>query len=373
MTDRTLIDDLEAILHIPLVPDQVRRIGFQHPDFRMFSYILRDILRNLALPEKRRSMIRPTLLRPDLQWMFTVPTNSYEHLQDVNRSNLSAVIKRSLLYSDSVALDLTPIIRPLQMIARPFWPNDGLDLTETQWLRAIEIKLIEIAEMADLVRHRLIIPFAGDLVSKQGPIGSQIDPMFRNKNEAAIYVDRLKAEVKSFSCEDVRRPFYSAFVMEVPSINPNAVDWNDILSLRRDEEVFQEWRDLVHGILEELYKRRDDFTDIDAEFKTVAADRFRAWSERLSVQRMRRSALDAFFEGGKEVGFEWLGGALARAAVLAWMGAPATAVAAAAAVDAVAHAGRPLLSMLSEVWRATSLHEERVSLEHHILALPIGT
>ena len=301
----------------------------------------------------------------------------FEHAQNVSRSYLSAVVKRSLLYSDSVALDLTPIIRPLQMIEhQSFDPDPSPDLTDAQWLRTIEIKLTEIAEMADLVRHGLIIPFAGDLVSKQRPIGGLVDPMFRNKNEAAIYVEGLKSEVsRLFSSEDVRRPFYSAFLMEVPSINPNAINWNDILSLRRDEEIFQEWRNLVHGILDELYSRRDDFTDIDAEFKAVANDQFRAWSERLSVQRMRRSALNAFFESGKKVGIGWLGGALATAAAIAAFtgSSAATPLAGAAAVSGMGNAGPALLSMFSEVWRAKSLREERVSLEHHILALPIGT
>jgi hypothetical protein len=51
--------------------------------------------------------------------------------------------------------------------------------------------------------------------------------------------------------------------------------------------------------------------------------------------------------------------------------AATTGLALAAVAEVVHHAGQPTLSMLSEVWRAISNREERISLEHHLFALSL--
>jgi hypothetical protein len=159
---------------------------------------------------------------------------------------------------------------------------------------------------------------------------------------------------------------------QLPCVNPNHVSWNDILSLRRDEDIFQEWRNLVHSILDELYNRKEDFTDIEREFEEVSRERFREWSIKLEVERMRRSAFNAFFEGARQVSIQLIGAGLAVAAVdAAISGNSKTAVALAggAVVAGLQNTGPEIIKALGEVWRAMSSHEERRSLEHHILAL----
>lgn len=132
---------------------------------------------------------------------------------------------------------------------------------------------------------------------------------------------------------------------------------------------------MTRQILDELYRRRDDFDDLKTEFGNVAKEKYRAWSEKLSVQRMRRRPLDAFLEGGKEVILGWMGGALGAVAVSKMVFSPETAattgLALAAVAEGVHHAGQPTLSMLSEVWREISNREERISLEHHLFALSL--
>ena len=107
----------------------------------------------------------------------------------------------------------------------------------------------------------------------------------------------------------------------------------------------------------------------------MAKEKYRARSEKLSVQRMRRRPLDAFLEGGREVILGWMGGALGAVAVSKMVFSPKTAattgLALAAVAEGVHHAGQPTLSMLSEVWRAISNREERISLEHHLFALSL--
>jgi hypothetical protein len=232
----------------------------------------------------------------------------------------------------------------------------------------IKYRIIQLSEISQAIRHQLILPFAHHHAGH--PIGGKFDPLFGSTSDAQAYVENIKREIEvSYTSNEIKRPFYGAFMMNVPAIDPSTISWDDVIALRRDEEILAEWRTLIHEILDELYSRRDDFTDIAGEFEDVAKEKFRAWNAKLSVQPMRRTAFSALLQGGKEVIVGLTGGTLAALA----MGAPpATAVAVGAALrEGTGHAGPPIISMLSEVWRAISLREERISLEHHLLALSL--
>ena len=51
-----------------------------------------------------------------------------------------------------------------------------------------------------------------------------------------------------------------------------------------DEKIFDECRVLMRETLNELYRRRHDFDNLKTEFGNVAKEKYRAWSEKLSVQ-----------------------------------------------------------------------------------------
>jgi hypothetical protein len=224
-------------------------------------------------------------------------------------------------------------------------------------------KIYQLSHLSELIRNDIVLPFAGNLVQDKAPIGGNFDPMFGDLEQAQAYITSVEAGTNLYRSLDVITPFYSAYIASVPSIDPKKVSWKDIMSIRRNEAIFEEWRTLVHDILDDLYNKSDRFSDIPGEFEATAKEKIRAWGEKLAVQRMRSTALDAIWGGAKQISLGWVAGALALAA----FGSELTM--AAAAVGAAKGLGKPILSMITEAARALSEREARVSLEHHILAL----
>jgi hypothetical protein len=100
----------------------------------------------------------------------------------------------------------------------------------------IKYRIIQLSEISQAIRHQLILPFA---LHTGHPIGGKFDPLFGSTSDAQAYVENIKREIgASYTSNEIKRPFYGAFMMNVPAIDPSTISWDDVIALRRDEEAW---------------------------------------------------------------------------------------------------------------------------------------
>lgn len=349
------IDNLESFFGTAFEPHHLIRLPEVFKAKPELSMMLEPLFGGIELPDKPRNEIRPALFRPPVVWMTGFDNDPVPHDK----------IKRCLLYSDAVAVDTMPILGRSRIALTVVGFRDE---HSEQFAVETANKIQQFSALAPLIRAKIALPFSGDRPGNRPQFEGKTDPLFATVAQAETYRSQLLTEFGSVTRADVQRPFYGSFVFNVPTVDPQKVTWADIVALRRDEEIFREWRHLIHSALNILYEHKSDFNDLDAEFRETIQSEMRKWNEKLHVQRMRRTAFGELLEGTRQVALGWIGGSLAFGGLAAATG-DATLTIQAGIAGGVANAGPALLSAMGKIEQAIARRPARLALEHHILAI----
>jgi len=361
MSDDTNVDVVEIfenVLGRPLEDAPRIRGAWNAENLVQVGYLLEGFLGSVRLPDKPSHEIRPAFFRRGAHWTVGAGNNDPYPLNE---------IKRALLYSDQVALDLLPIVGRARGAQLPLGNGAEDQYFAQQTSAELIAKIAELAPLKNLLLRRTVLPFFDPALRVAGATTRLVDPAFGTIPEAEAYVAQVRESAIPFISQEIRSPFYSAFIAQVPSIDETRVSWKDLEAIRNDEEIFVAWRDLIHGTLRTLYDARADFSDTEGEFRIQIRERLREWNARADVIRAKSKPLQHLWTGAKQVAIGWVGGAIAGGAYGAVFG-PEVGVAG-AIVGGVANAGPPLLQTIGSVHEAFARREARLGLEHHILAL----
>ena len=84
-------------------------------------------------------------------------------------------------------------------------------------------------------------------------LNGNIDLFFPGANYIPVFRELLHFAETKFTSKEVREPFHVGILTEVSSINAQAVSLDEIIRMREDEELFQEWRIFLEEVFRKLY------------------------------------------------------------------------------------------------------------------------
>ena len=311
----TYIDTIEKTLGCELSKRNLADVRFEHKEIFKLREAVGAYYKNNDLPPKKINEVRP-FLSPHYPVGNKVQWPVRNHFNDNYRfeferpasSPLVDLCKKYLLYSHSICFE-DPLVYLL----------DYFEEKETEHskarLPAIQFVLEDYAEMRELIQQGIVVLYCQDRVgaiydndfilsgleiseicNKIGvteveaslishPIlkdihlidllNNRIDLYFPTKVHSDVYAGLLHLFQKNFSSSDVKLPFMNSIIGEIDTLNLNRISTSDLISIRKNEETFEIWRNFNSEILDELYDDSMMYSNKSQEFLSVAKQKFK--------------------------------------------------------------------------------------------------
>lgn len=362
-TGSKLVSDIEEMLQTKFVPSlwstprhrpAMQQHFTQNP---MISEFCARIFGDLVLPEKDVAETRPALMRPPTVYATGVVPDDPFPFDNV---------KRALLFSDAVALDMTAIYGRANIAYTTMDPGDEFT---AGLLFDMADKLIDLAQISDLMRDNIVLPFSGTQEINKPKFRGRTDPLFATKSEAQLYVDGLKAAADlKYTSDEMRRAFYYSFILDVPTLDIGSITWDETRSLRKQAEIFAKWRALMRRILERLYDNRFDFTDGEREFRQTVREEVAAWMAEFEAARARSPLMSKVGFGMKRISIGWISGTVLSGLMAAALGTPLNSWET-WVLSGAANAGPPLVEAVVDLGKGISAKAAVASLNHHVVVI----
>ena len=377
----SIVDVIEKCIGFPLEERYVSKYDISPDKLHELGFALGDFYENFTLPKRRGNEFRPyisanlTASKPlGMGYVFgeqhfsnqdnaAFPNYSFDA---DNTTSISVNVKKYLLFCHRLFIH-DPI--PYLLDYFRFDPTSEFALAR---LPAIKQLLIEYAQLKPLLKQKIVVPLSdevfgtvflndttldreilnriGERIRKQGRedlltiyhavvsnishqqfitarVKDRIDLFFPNSQWITIFSELMKELQKQFSSKDVLEPFKAGTLGEITAVNPNAVSIKDIIKMRKNEELFNDWRKMMSSILRDLYENEGYYSDLDKEFIELARDRLDDWESKFKVKTTKKSVLKAFADSGEKLIFGAASGATTGALTGAFLGGPFGAVA----------------------------------------------
>jgi hypothetical protein len=402
--ERTIIDEFEDVLGVPFKPHWTKEISIDVPTARHLARAVSDFYHRFRLPDKDPGEIRPYLFHGyttgQKPWRDFVKFEGYRYaFTPSGNPNLLKFLKPFLLYSHGVCF-----LDPLPGLLDYFRHSSSEETDfERARLPAVDRLLLEYVKIADLIRHRIVIPLSDEIfgvyrhndffVSKEeqrkivdlanisgqdadfvGVIGEKIkeqlwlnqrlenrvDLYFPHKSFVPVLQGLWSAASQHYTSKQIHEPFEIGVIGELASLDTDRISIADIISVR-SEQAFDDYRRIVQRILRRLQDREGEFSSLEGEFAVAARaemaecdDKIRQLTKKPTVLKDAVHNLDRVLIGGATGS---IGGLLAGSSTIALLGA------------AAGGAIRPLYDIVRGALTSSASSGARASLRNHFLVL----
>jgi hypothetical protein len=402
--ERTIIDEFEDVLGVPFKPHSTKKISIDVLTARHLARAVSDFYHRFRLPDKDPGEIRPYLFHGyttgKKPWDNFVNFEGREYaLRSPGDTDLLKFLKPFLLYSHGVCF-LDPLPGLLD-----YYRLSSLEETDFERARlpAVAQLLLEYVKIADLIRHRIVIPVSDevfglythneffiseeeqrkiiDLANITGQdaefvgvmggkikeqlwlnqrLGNRIDLYFPDKAFVPVLQGLWSAASQHYTSKQIREPFEVGVFGELADLDTDQISIADIISIR-SEQAFDDYRRIVQKILRRLQDQEGKFSSLEGEFSVAAReemaecdDKIRELTRKTNVLKDTIRNLDRVLIGGATGS---IGGLLA--------GSPTAALLGAAAGGAL----RPLYDIVRGALTVSATSSVRASLRNHFLVL----
>jgi hypothetical protein len=407
--DGTLVDEFENVLGVPFAPRWTTQISIDVAVARRLAQAVKGFYERFRLPEKDPGEMRPYLFHSyttgKKPWQKFVEFSGNEYsFKPSPDTDLLAFLKPFLLYSHSISF-----YDPLPGLLDYFRPSPDESEYEKARLPGVAHLLSEYVKIADLIRHRIVVPISDEVfgvyshnqfvvsdeekheitdllagirryqeqaknVDLNSYIGfrikeqlwlsqraeNRIDLYFPHESFVPILQGLLRAVSQRYNSKVIYEPFAASVFADLASIDTSHISISDIVSIR-SENVFDDYRKVLQGILRRLQDREGKFSDLESEFAVAAReemaecdDKIKQLTKKSHILRDTLNNLDRVLIGGASGA---LGGLTAGSPVVAVLGG---------AAGAAIH---PLYDIVRGTWAASPSAAARASLRHHFLVL----
>lgn len=405
--DRTIVDVFEEVLGVPFDPLWTKQVSIDVPTARRLAKAVKDFYNNFCLPEKELGEMRPYLFHRYAAGIS--PWRSFVGYKGVaytftpsHGTDIFGFLKPFLLYSHGICF-----YDPLTGLLDYFDHSSEDTDKERARLPGVANLLFEYVRIAELIRHRIVIPISGEafgdpyarnnftlsdsekreiinlfsanpryqdcalLVDYVGSLvkeqlwlkqhtENRIDLYFPDDFCVPILQGLLRAASRRYTSREITEPFTAGILAELACLDTSQISITDVISVR-SEHAFDEYRGVLRRILRRLQEQEGNFSDVESEFKATAReamaecdDKIKQLTKKSNVLRDTFRSLDRVLIGGA---LGSLGGLLA--------GSPEIAVSGATAGAAL----RPVYDILRGAWTASPSPAVRASLRNHFLVL----
>lgn len=387
---------ISSTISVGLTPSQIRKHLFTPKELAKLAHTLPDYYRKMRLPPKSDGELRP-YISPKLAGrklgITTVVSDPSEFNQSIGFTEMTKNIKKYLLYCHSICIH-----DPLQYLLDFFAFNPYGDIS-VSYLPMVNSLFIEYAKLGKLIKDRIVIPisdekfgiwpdvsvtseeqdylkaqlpelkdvagFLGSVITDQQArisfLENRADLFLTHQDFVTVLGKLLQFYETRFASRQILEPFKAAILGEISVINPDEVSIDDIVRMRRNDELFAKFRDTFGRILAELYDPNSTYTDLDGEFKGKVKDELAKWKDEVSIQKKKSPYMKKILESSDKVLIGAIGGGITGFA----LGGPAG-----ASIGAIAAGGiPPAIEAIRDFLRVAWDHSENATLRRHFLAI----
>jgi hypothetical protein len=388
MTDEsTVVDVFEEVLGVPFESKYIQSPNLDILSLKRLADALNDHYVHFTLPSKADSELRP--------YIFQRYTVAQQLAKD-----LETHAKAYLLYCHSLCIydPLIPLLDSFRL---------RVDDTTLEARKPYVIDVLrQYATLADLLRHRILIPVSDEIagsyslplldeaeeqemksvLSREGfserhinnvaptlaafikeqislktRTSHRMDLFFPHNIYVHIFRSLLRAAQARFSSAQILEPFDVGLLGNIPSIRPDKISLENIVSLRNEEEAFEEFRAFLRGVFDRLHARSGYFSDFETEFAQAIRLETRDKAERIRAITRKSGVLRQIFTQSDRLAVYAVSGAapgfLAGSTELAVLGA------------ALFTAGRLVYDISRAIVTEAPSGIARASLHNHFLAV----
>lgn len=419
-TNNSIVDVIEECIGFPLDESYISNYEISPNTLHELSFALMDYYEHFTLPERQRDELRPyisaqlTASMPlGMDYVFgqrrfsgrdsnTGICYSYD-ANDI--SSMSFNVKKYLLFCHRIFIQ-DPIPYLLD-----YFRLDPTSESSIARLPAIKQILKEYARLKPLLQQKIVVPLSDEIFGiittndtmpdsemlnriekrliergrghllpiapivgnisvqqyKVNRVKDRMDLFFPNSSWIVVFKELLGEVEKAYSSKDVLEPFEVGILGKLTVIDSDAVSVNDLLTMRDNNELFVEWRQMMSSVLKMLYENENYYSDINKEFVELVRGEFDDWKSRFKVETARSPVLRAFADTGKELIVGVTAGAATGAVAGAMIGGPPGAVVG-GAIGGVSPAA---MTFMKSFFRVAYERPKVVSLRRHFVAAGI--
>ena len=324
LNDRTIVDEFEEVLGVPFDPRWTKQISIDVPIARRLTQVVKTFYKDFRLPEKEPGEMRPYLFhsysagigRWDNFVRFEGSEYTFTSSQD---TDLFKFLKPFLLYSHGICF-YDPLPGLLDYFDRS---SEDTDLEKAR-LPGVASLLFEYVKIADLIRHRIVIPISGETFgapymrknfllsdSEEREIIDlfSANPRYQEKSELVSYVGGLvkeqlwlkqhtenrmdlyfpydfcvpilqgllRAAARRYTSKEITEPFTAGILAELASLDTSS-NFDRGYHFIRSEHAFDEYRRVLQQILRRLQEQEGNFSDLESELAAAAREEMAEWT-----------------------------------------------------------------------------------------------
>lgn len=345
---KNFIDVIEDSISRPLLRKELQKYPVTFLELEKLRVALNEFNRGYKLPIKKDTELRPAI-SPKLNTINNMGFNYVRRFQDYSQhvGEFTRTIKSYLLYCHGLVIE-----DPLIYLLDYFNINSASCNYALERMPAIQLLLLEYCDISDLIREEIIFPISeprypeneipspnefimqslsqrlaevpNDLSRivrfiyreqfRKKNFENNVDIFFPSCNYAFILQELMKIQQEKFTRDEIIKPFATNVIGGFPLLNLDAISIKDICIMRKQDDVFSDWRFFLDLTFKDLYTHSAEYTDLDKEFLASVRSEFSNLQGKVN-NRLSKSLSDFSWRGaGQALSLGFASGVISGAA-----------------------------------------------------------
>lgn len=338
------IDVIENTIGRPLLKKELLKIPVESKELENLGMALNDFNNQYKLPIKKETDLRPSI-SPKLDTRYDFGFNYVSRIHDASQfqGEFTGELKKYLLYCHGLVIE-----DPLVYLLDYFRPGSSNDQYALARLPAINSLLLEYSDISDLIRSGIVfpvsepqysdneVPYPEDsllkelskrIIDKNDKIPqlaafilreqfrkkkfhNNIDSFYPSFEHVSVLKEIMKIQQEKFTRDEIITPFGTNVIGSISLLDMNNISIKDICYMRKQEELFSEWRGFLNSTFRELYNHSSDYTDLDNEFLFEVRSEFSNLGMKVNNRLSKAFSSSSLINTGKKISIGAVSGAL---------------------------------------------------------------
>lgn len=338
------IDVIENTIGRPLLTKELLKRPVGSTELENLSMALNNFNKQYKLPIKQETDLRPSI-SPKLDTIYELGFNYVSRIHDVSqfKGAFTGELKKYLLYCHGLVIE-----DPLIYLLDYFGPGSSNSQHALARLPAINSLLLEYSDISDLIRSGIVFPVSEPQYSdnevpypedgllkelskritgrnkdipqlaafvlreqfRKKKFHYNIDSFYPSLEHVDVLKEIMKIQQEGFTRNEIITPFGTNVIGSVSLLNLNNISIEDICYMRKQDELFSEWRGFLNSTFKELYNHSSDYTDLDNEFLGEVRDGFSNLEMRVNSRLSKAFSNSSLINTGKKISIGAVSGAL---------------------------------------------------------------
>lgn len=337
------IDVIENSIGRPLSKNDLIKNPLEFKEIETLGVAINVFKNGYKLPKKNDTDLRPSI-SPRLKLTDNLGFNYVSRIHEFPQYEglFTSEIKKYLLYCHGLVIE-----DPLSYLLDYFRPGCKDSPYAQARVPVINSLLIEYSGISELIKSGIVFPVSEPfyyenevphpdkslleelsqrLVKNQHHLSQLTDFIFLEqfrKQKFDNYVDSfypdleyisvlneiMKIRNEKFTHKSIVTPFGASVIGSISLLNLEKISIEDICHMRKQEDLFFEWREFLNHTFETMYDHSSTFTDLDNEFLNVSKNKFHYLENKTNARLTRTFSNISLKNTGKTISIGAISGA----------------------------------------------------------------